>query len=110
MYNSSETKAKGHGFRCLQCNNVIVANSTFEDLSARTGGAIVLMNMEDSVSEIVNNTFLRNKAGAGGAIDLKNPARLLIQGNNFTDNQAVKLDKTWKDLDAGALYYACGRE
>ena len=63
--------------------------------------------MEDSVSDIINNTFYRNQAGVAGAVDLQNPARVNIQGNNFTENRAIKLDKSWKNFDAGALYYAC---
>ena len=87
-----------------------IVNSTFENLSAKYGGAITLIDMKDSVSEIINNTFNNNQASSGGAIDLQNPGRVLLLNNNFTENKAVKLDKSWRDLDAGAIYYACSSE
>ena len=86
---------------------MIIANSTFEGLTASSGGAILLTDMLDSVSAIINNTFYNNKAGFGGAIDLQNPARVIVDGNRFIENKAVKLDKSWKNMDAGAIYYAC---
>ena len=51
-----------------------------------------MQNMEDSVNEIMNNTFYNNRARFGGAFSLDNPARVYFLGNNFTANRAMKID------------------
>ena len=66
-----------------------------------------MINMEDSVNEIMNNTFYRNRAQFGGAISFDNPSRVYFFGNNFTENQAMKIDPTWKECNGGALEYSC---
>ena len=109
MFNSTDPTSRGHGFFCLQCRHVEVANSTFEGLESLQGGAIFLQYMDDdSVTEIWNNTFYRNQASRdAGAIRLTNAGRVYILGNNFTENRVVKTDKSWRFSDGGALYYAC---
>ena len=63
--------------------------------------------MKDGVSEIINSTFYRNQARDGGAIYLDKPARVLVSGNNFTNNEASRIDRTWKHAHGGAIIYAC---
>ena len=79
MYNSTDSLSQGHGFFCKRCFSIVIANSTFENLSAAQGGAIFLEDMVESVSNIWNNTFYRNKANLdSGAMKLMNPSQVYL--------------------------------
>jgi predicted outer membrane repeat protein len=84
----AENYAGNQGGAILAYGVTTIDASTFVDNeSVRAGGAIVAPNENDGPKvDVTNSTFVRNKSGSGGAIELA--AGTIVQ-STFLDNEAL---------------------
>ncbi|OMJ77444.1 hypothetical protein SteCoe_22963 [Stentor coeruleus] len=97
----------GGGIMCISCISIIITNSNFSYLNAKSGGSIYMYYQENQAKPsclISSTTFQYNSAIQGGAITSQD-YNLTILNSNFSYNSATGSDDLWGS--AGSILFSC---
>eukprot|EP00347_Sterkiella_histriomuscorum_P005934 403354704 len=112
----------GAAINCVNCNSILIENSTFRSMSSMIGGAVYIEESDSNKITttsatnprylIQNSTFQNCSSLIGGCIFIDNAQQLVIRKTIFNVSRAYnytldELDSSKKSGSGGIIYHTC---